>query len=83
MDIMMPVIDGQVALQEIRQLEKDFGLRSDEVAKVIMTTALNDKKEVVDAFYKGMAASYFVKPFEVDEFVKELKVLGLLAEYNG
>ena len=78
MDIMMPVVDGQAALQEIRQLEKDFGLRSDEVVKVIMTTALNDKKEVVDAFYKGEAASYFVKPFEVDELVKELKVLGLL-----
>ncbi len=80
MDIMMPVVDGQQALREIRQLEKDYGLKSEEAVKVIMTTALNDKKEVIDAFYKGEAASYFVKPFEVDEFVKELKVLGLLDE---
>lgn len=78
MDIMMPVIDGQKALREIRQIEKDLGLRSNEAVKVIMTTALNDKKEVVDAFYKGEAASYFVKPFEVDEFIKELRVLDLL-----
>ena len=78
MDIMMPVVDGQQALREIRQLEKDYGLKSEDAVKVIMTTALNDKKEVIDAFYKGEAASYFVKPFEVDEFVKELKVLGLL-----
>jgi two-component system chemotaxis response regulator CheY len=78
MDIMMPVIDGQEALLEIRQLEKNFGLGSEEAVKVVMTTALNDKKDIVDAFYKGGAASYFVKPFEVDELVKELKVLGLL-----
>jgi two-component system chemotaxis response regulator CheY len=78
MDIMMPVFDGQTALREIRLLEKEFGIGSDEAVKVIMTTALNDKKEIVDAFYRGGAASYFVKPFEVDQLVKELKVLGLL-----
>jgi two-component system chemotaxis response regulator CheY len=80
MDIMMPILDGQMALREIRQLETDFGVESDRAVKVIMTTALNDKKEIVEAFYKGGASSYFVKPFEVDELLKELKMLGLVAK---
>ena len=78
MDIMMPVVDGRKALREIRRLEQDFGLSSDEAVKVIMTTALSDKKEVVDAFYKGAVASYFIKPIDVNEFINELKLLGLL-----
>lgn len=78
MDIMMPVVDGQKALREIRRLEQDLGLSSDETVKVIMTTALNDKKEVVDAFYQGAVASYFVKPIDMNEFINELKMIGLL-----
>ncbi len=78
MDIMMPTMNGQEALHRIRQIERKRGLGSSDEAKVIMTTALNDKKEVVDAFYKGGASSYFVKPIEIDEFVRELKILGLI-----
>lgn len=78
MDIMMPIVDGQEALRQIRQIEKGLDVAGADAVKVIMTTALNDKKEVVDAFYQGGASSYFVKPIEVDDFTKELKVLGLL-----
>jgi two-component system chemotaxis response regulator CheY len=45
---------------------------------VIMTTSLNDKKNVSDAFYKGGATSYFVKPIDREKLVEELKLLGLL-----
>lgn len=83
MDIMMPMLDGQAALQKIRQLEKDSGLRGDEVAKTIRTAALNDKKEVAGAFCKDEAASYFVKPPEVDEFVKNLRCWGCLMHTDG
>ena len=78
MDIMMPVLDGQEALRKIRQVEIRLNLEDYQKVKVIMTTALNDKKEVVDAFYQGGASSYFVKPIEVDDFISELKILGLL-----
>jgi two-component system, chemotaxis family, chemotaxis protein CheY len=78
MDIMMPVVDGQEALRQIRQIEKNLDLKGADAVKVIMTTALNDKKEVFDAMYQGEASSYFVKPIEVADLMKELKVLGLL-----
>jgi two-component system chemotaxis response regulator CheY len=78
MDIMMPIVDGQQALLQIRQIEKDLGISKTNRAKVIMATALSDSKQVMDAIYKGGACSYFVKPIQIDAFLKELKALGLI-----
>lgn len=79
MDIMMPGLDGHEALHLIRDFEKQLALKSSAETKVIMTTSLNDKKNVADAFYKGGASSYFVKPIDRDKFLEELRLLGLLA----
>lgn len=62
MDIMMPAIDGQEALRQIRDLEKQWGVRGAEEVKVIMISALDDPKNVVEAYYQGGATSYLVKP---------------------
>ncbi len=78
MDIMMPRMDGQGTLQKIRQLEAENSIPEVNAAKVIMTTAVDDKKQVADAFYKGGAASYFVKPIEQDKLLAELRLLGLI-----
>jgi len=78
MDIMMPVLNGHEALIQIRAIEKRMRLDSSAQAKVVMTTALGDKRNVSDAFYKGGASAYFVKPINRDELLKELKVLGLM-----
>jgi two-component system, chemotaxis family, chemotaxis protein CheY len=77
MDIMMPKMDGQTALRDIRQIEKDHGIRSVQRVKVIMTTALEDQKNVIEAFYKGGASSYIVKPVEKQKLLAEIKKLGL------
>jgi two-component system, chemotaxis family, chemotaxis protein CheY len=78
MDIMMPRMNGQEALLQIRQLEADLGIRDVDAVKVIMTTAVDDKKHVTEAFYQGGAASYFVKPINKERFLGELKILGLI-----
>ena len=78
MDIMMPRMNGQEALIQIRQLETDAGIKDLDAVKVIMTTAVDDKKHVTEAFYHGGAASYFVKPINREKFVGELKILGLI-----
>ncbi|MFY9742801.1 MAG: response regulator, partial [Candidatus Sulfotelmatobacter sp.] len=39
MDIMMPEMDGQAAIQEIRAIEEAGGIISSNGAKIIMTTA--------------------------------------------
>ncbi len=78
MDIMLPRMDGQEALRQIRQLEAEKGVHEMNAAKVVMTTAMDDKKQVTQAFYKGGAASYFTKPIDEDKLVAELRILGLI-----
>jgi two-component system chemotaxis response regulator CheY len=79
MDIMMPGLDGHEALNQIRDFEKQLAVQSLAETKVIMTSSLNDNKNVADAFYKGGASSYFVKPIDREKLIEELRLLGLLA----
>jgi two-component system chemotaxis response regulator CheY len=78
MDIMMPRMDGQEALGQIRQLEAQKCVHEMNAAKVVMTTAVDDNKQVTQAFYKGGAASYFIKPIDQEKLIAELRVLGLI-----
>lgn len=78
MDIMMPNMDGQEALKQIRQIEKEAGVRGSLEVKVIMVTALDDPKTVFRAYYKGGATSYIVKPIEKEKLLQEIRSLGLI-----
>lgn len=78
MDIMMPKTDGQQALLGIRKIEKDLEIRGADEVKIIMMTALGDPKSVVEAYYKGGATSYLVKPIEKSKLLKEIRLLGLI-----
>jgi two-component system chemotaxis response regulator CheY len=78
MDIMMPVLDGQEALRQIRELENEFGVPQNLEVKVIMTTALGDPKTVINAFNKGGATSYIVKPVSKQKLMAELRALALV-----
>jgi two-component system, chemotaxis family, chemotaxis protein CheY len=79
MDIMMPVMDGNEALQKIREVEKAMGIHGREEVKVIMITALDDAKTVVRAYAKGGATSYIVKPIEKERIINEITEIGLLS----
>lgn len=76
LDIRMPVMNGDQALVRIREIEKDAGISFAEEVKVIMTTACDDPKTVVDSYYKGGATSYLVKPFDEGTLLKEVRKLG-------
>ncbi|QEM67996.1 response regulator [Geobacter sp. FeAm09] len=78
MDIMMPGVNGQEALRRIREVERSLRVPAHLEAKVIMTTALDDPKTVVQAFYQGGATAYLVKPIGKQKLMNELRTLGLL-----
>lgn len=78
LDIMMPQKDGHQALKEIRAIERDHGIKSPGEVKVIMTTALDDPKNVVEAYYKGGATSYIPKPIDKHMFLHLLRNLSLI-----
>ncbi|MDR2076108.1 MAG: response regulator [Desulfovibrio sp.] len=77
LDILMPHMDGQQALREIREIEKELGIGSDRRAKVIMVSGLDDAEELHDAFFLGEATSYIVKPIHKESLLREVAKLGL------
>ncbi len=77
LDIMMPEMDGQEALQQIRALEEARGILSSAGAKIVMTTALNDMKNVGNAF-NNLCDGYLVKPIEKSRLQDELIKFGLV-----
>jgi two-component system chemotaxis response regulator CheY len=76
LDIMMPNMDGQTALQEIRKFEEHIGVQPADAARVVMTTALEDPKNVVEAYYQGGADSYLVKPIDREKLFRLIHELG-------
>lgn len=77
MDIMMPEMDGQTALRQIREIENGSGVLPSDGVKVIMTTALDDKKNIMNAF-REQCDVYLVKPIDKDKLVENLKSLALI-----
>ena len=77
LDIMMPVMDGYQALVGIRNLEKERNVPKEQAAKIIMTTALNEEKNVKMAFELGCTV-YSGKPIDQDRFEQALKKFGLI-----
>lgn len=77
LDVMMPVMDGYQVLKAIRNIEKQKKIPKDKCVKVVMTTALNEERNVKMAFDLGCEA-YVGKPIDVDKFEKVLKKLGLI-----
>lgn len=76
MDIMMPKVDGQEALKAIRKSEADRGVPPSREVRVVMTSVLEDPRNVVEAFGKGGATAYLVKPISRDKLEAELARLG-------
>lgn len=83
LDIMMPRTDGQQALKDIRDIEKQIGIKEKDQVRVVMTTALEDPKNVVEAYYQGAATAYLVKPIRRDKLISELGKIGLSLESNS
>jgi two-component system, chemotaxis family, chemotaxis protein CheY len=77
LDIMMPEMDGQTVLKEVRMIEGKEGIRVGRGVKILMTTALKDPKNVMTAF-REMCDGYLVKPIEKGKLLEHLKEFGLL-----
>jgi len=70
LDIMMPGMDGHDVLARIKRLKNNS-------PKVVMITALSDKKNVQKSYMRG-CDGYRVKPVEKEAIEKKLKALELI-----
>lgn len=77
MDIMMPEMNGQTALRQIRDLEEGRGIWSSHGAKIIMVTGVSNIKNVHSA-YDSLCDEYLVKPIDAGHLLGLLRKMGLL-----
>jgi two-component system, chemotaxis family, chemotaxis protein CheY len=76
-DIMMPEMNGQELLGEIRRIESEAGLSSEERSRAIMITMRDDKRNIVRAF-RSQCDAYLVKPVNRAELLGQIRSLGLI-----
>jgi len=79
LDIMMPEMDGQLVLQELRRMENEMGITGLDGAKIIMTSALTDSDNVMTAF-REQCDAYLVKPVTKSDLMAKLRELSLIEE---
>ncbi len=79
----MPEMDGQEALQEVHTLEDAGGVPPERKAKIMMTTALTDLKNVIAACggnpHRSLCDAYLRKPIQRAKLIDELRRLELIA----
>lgn len=78
LDILMPVLDGQKALLEIRKVEKSYDIMETKGVKVLMVTALEDFENIVQAFEGGHCEGYLTKPLNREKLLDHLLELELI-----
>jgi len=77
MDIMMPEMDGREAVRQVRAMEEAQGVLSTYGAKIIMTTAVSDLKEVIRCF-RDLCDAYLVKPIDLAQLLAHMKSYDLV-----
>lgn len=78
LDLVMPEMDGQQALQEMRALENEQGVDQVDRCVVFVVSMVEDNRETNEAFFLGGADSFLVKPIEETRLMVELREHGLL-----
>lgn len=79
MDIMMPRLNGQEALKQMRGIESSLA-GDREPTQVMMVTALDDEDNIGESFLGGDAVGYVVKPITPEKLAHEMAAMGFIRE---
>lgn len=77
LDIMMPGMNGQEALKQIREMEQQRGIGGKDAVRIIMVSALDDPKNIMQALVRGPCDGYLTKPLDQGKMIKLLADLGI------
>lgn len=77
LDILMPNLDGQDTLRELREIEAENDIPPQNRTPVIMVSGLENSKEVQDTYYFGSAVGYIEKPIDTRALLDEIAKLGI------
>ena len=76
MDILLPEIDGETAVKEHVLWSESEGILSSAGAKIIMTTALDEMKDMIRSF-QDLCDAYLVEPINVPDLLNTCRLVGL------
>ncbi len=76
LDIIMPGMDGNEALKQIREMEKGSGYDPGQGMKILMTTASDDRTRVMEAF-RDQCDGYLIKPIWEEAMLEAIQDVGL------
>ncbi|MBF0621327.1 MAG: response regulator [Magnetococcales bacterium] len=82
MDIVMPVMDGQKAVQRMRAIESELA-PDQKPCMIIMVTGMDSSIQAMQSFFKGGAADYLTKPITRQMLLDKLLEHGLVEEDEG
>ncbi len=74
LDILMPELNGQDALKQIRDEESKAKVKN---SKIVMTTGLDDSKNIIKAFHE-QCDGYLVKPVTPENLKLKIEELNLI-----
>jgi two-component system chemotaxis response regulator CheY len=77
MDVVMPTMDGHQSVRMIRALERNRKVAPESRAKIIMTTALSDRGNVIQSAREECDA-FILKPIDTGRLMEHLKNFGLV-----
>jgi two-component system chemotaxis response regulator CheY len=78
LDILMPEMDGQHCLREIRALEAAKGVISSSCSKIVMITALADSETILEAI-RGRCDRFLAKPIDKAMVLRLLRTMAMIA----
>ena len=79
LDLMMPEVNGIETFSAIRRIEKDCGIDKQDRAKIVIMTASDQPKEVLEKL-KADCDKYLIKPIHKVELIRVLTKLDLLID---
>lgn len=77
LDIMMPGMNGQEVLKNIRKYEKEKSIYGRDCVKIVMTSTLSDSDNIKEAF-REQCESYLIKPVDKEKLTKILSEFKLI-----
>lgn len=77
LDILMPRMDGQTALREIRALEANQKVDWSRRTRILMTTSVEAVEEIMRSFHE-LSDDYLTKPIQRAVLHAKLRELGLI-----
>lgn len=78
LDIVMPGMDGHAAAQEIRLIEREWGVHMNDAVTIIVLSSLNTPHDIIKTYLAAKSAAHLLKPVQPDKLLATLGKLGLV-----